>query len=594
MNPGTYVDSIPDMRMPGEIRAWLRRMFGSQPDHIAGALATRHDRTTAEGIRAGRPNPTRPANIELREYVEGTKWMLPPNASEDQLRTWAKHRAEGCRQSMRRVNGDEMDTYTVGHGVVTRFGLEAPTPKGAVTLQGCINRMADELWWRRQARNFHGRKQEREARTLGLVHKNAGLYISHDGFKRWRGRQLANARTLADSVAVCETGEEFTLAEIAETGLANPRNRRNELMGRIAGTEQYAKKQGHVALFVTLTVPAGLHAVDSRSLKPGRGRNVTPREAQEWLTTQWARTRTKLRRDGVYVYGLRVAEPHHDGTPHWHALLFVDPTRLVTLRNILTHYALDGATDKARKKHACKLINIDPERGSATGYVAKYVAKAIDGFGLDFTTALDDDGHQAAVGIDSNEAANRVRAWASQWGIRQFQFIGTPAIGPWRELRRLDEIKGNSQAEALRAAADESDYARYIELMGGTNVTAKDRPARVRYVTDVEYGRYGEPKTRPYIEAFGQPYTSRPLRWEIVYRPDTTMPASHSGEAASTWTRGNNCTQPLETPVSLRSPEGLPATVLDLHAAQGGCRRQQLREARWPSSSSTDNGGLRR
>jgi hypothetical protein len=379
-------------------------------------------------------------------------------------------------------------------------------------------------------------------RSLGFVHKRAGLYISAAGFKRWRGRQYQNARTLRDSVAVCEDGTEYNLAEIAEKGVGNPSVRRSETMARIKGAERYADQRGDSGLFVTLTVPSELHAVDSRSLTPGAGRNVTPREAQQWLGTQWARARAKLHRNGIPVYGLRVAEPHHDGTPHWHLLLFAPPHALDSLTATLHDYFVNGSLDRARRKHACKIVAIDRSRGSATGYVAKYVAKAIDGYGLSDATTLDTDGYQITLGIDPEDSAQRVRAWASQWGIRQFQFVGLPPIGPWRELRRLARIEENQDAEALRQSADDGDYGLYITLMGGAAATAQDRPARVRFALDTDKGRYGEPKYRAYLTACGGSYTTRPLKWTIEYRPGQNV-IERSGEAASTWTRGNNCTE---------------------------------------------------
>ncbi|MGN8159492.1 replication endonuclease [Salinisphaera sp. SWV1] len=520
MNVVEYVRGFSPLEIPADGRIWLRKQLDSQPVPIANALAEQHRRTYKAERGQGRPNPMRSANIELREFVEASQGVLPPNASDNDIRAFAKRRSHECEQSMRRINGDEMATYAAGHGVVSRFGLVPPTPNRNRTLLGCIERMRDERWWRNQLHKIHGRKHEQQARSIGLVHKRAGLYISEYGFQRYIGRQESNARALNETVAVCETGEEFSLAEIADKGLSNPSIRRNEMMGRINGIERYAEARGDVALFASITTPSELHAVHSKSLEPCEGQHVTPREGQEWLMAQWQKIRAKLNRLSINAYGLRVAEPHHDGTPHWHALFFVEPAQADLLRRILTDYFVDGATNPARQKRACKIKAIDPQHGSATGYIAKYISKGIDGHGLDYAATLDSDGQQVGLEADPKDAAQRVRAWASQWGIRQFQFMGTPAIGPWRELRRIrHEIEGNPKAEALRKSADEGDYARYMELMGGAAVKASERPAHVRYAIDSECGRYGEAKQRAYLDAFGVTYTTRPLRWEIEYRP---------------------------------------------------------------------------
>lgn len=63
----------------------------------------------------------------------------------------------------------------------------------------------------------------------------------------------------------------------------------------------------------------------------------------------------------------------------------------------------------------CEFERIEPEKGSATGYLAKYVAKSIDGAGK--IGAAED--HE--TGATAGEGVVRVDAWASTHGIRQFQ-----------------------------------------------------------------------------------------------------------------------------------------------------------------------------
>lgn len=542
--------------------------LAQHPPHIAEALHARFLRTRD---RDGRPAACR----ELRDYTDAARYMLPPNAGEDSLRAWAKARARECAIYMaRHLDPDEQ--YAAGHTMVRAWGLVPPEPAGEITTEGCNARMRCERWWRRQARVAHGRLLEREARALGLVHKRAGLYVSEDGFHRWSDRQRANALTLADTEAICEdTGESFNLAEIAATGPANPKHRRAELMVRVRGLDEVAQRRGDVGLFITWTVPPELHAVDSRSCKPGQGARVTPREGQAWLRDQWARARAELHRQGVTYYGLRVAEPHHDGTPHWHLLLWVPEGQAPTLRNVLRDYVMDGDTRPSRRRHAQKTVEIDRNRGSAAGYIAKYVAKAVDGHELDGIVTRDADGREVWLDRDAADAAARVRAWASTWGIRQFQFYGTPPVTVWRELRRLDRITTSRTAEAIRKAADAGEWDRYVMLMGGPCCPRDAQAARCRYMADSGAGRYGEPRKKLFVECDGRPFITRPLTWVIEYRPggkgdvgaginDGDMdrgvfsnrlpggrPIERDGEAGAPWTRGNNCTE-----VRARGPDG--------------------------------------
>ncbi len=78
--------------------------------------------------------------------------------------------------------------------------------------------------------------------------------------------------------------------------------------------------------------------------------------------------RAKLKRDGISVYGFRIAEPQHDGTPHWHLLLFMEHQQTAKVSEIFRHYALQVDGDEpGAKKHRFKAIAIDKSKGTAAG-----------------------------------------------------------------------------------------------------------------------------------------------------------------------------------------------------------------------------------
>ncbi|MEZ0123401.1 MAG: replication endonuclease [Candidatus Reddybacter sp.] len=405
--------------------------------------------------------------------------------------------------------------------VEERFWLVDYNPK---KLFAALARIEDPRWLARQLRKKATRDLEAICRELGIVRRGTAPYLSDITLKRFFFRQAANRNLLEKMVATNDLGQQFTLAELSDLGVSNPAIRRTELMVRLRGFETWAEndKRDWAPWFFTITTPSKYHPMSgsSGSIKPNpKFCGATPSNAQHYLNKLWQRARAELARKGIEFFGFRVAEPHHDGTPHWHLLLFVTKEHEQTLIEVLRGYAMaEDGTEPGASKHRFEAVRIDPEKGSATGYVAKYIAKNIDGYKVD----IDDEAEGAAT-----ITAIRACAWASVWGIRQFQQLGGPPVTPWRELRRDSDIQGQlpetlnvdeKRLLAIHQAADEGDWAAYVELMGGGTCKRAELPLRANYFIEPESGRYDEDvaKFSGLLLACGREIKTRLRTWTIT------------------------------------------------------------------------------
>ena len=71
------------------------------------------------------------------------------------------------------------------------------------------------------------------------------------------------------------------------------------------------------------------------------------RPAQQYLAKIWSCIRSNLKRQSIAIYGFRIAEPQHDGTPHWHLLLFSAPESIQDLKDIVSKHALKDSPEEA-------------------------------------------------------------------------------------------------------------------------------------------------------------------------------------------------------------------------------------------------------
>jgi hypothetical protein len=523
---------------------WGAAQVRALPQRFQAGLLKQREKLNERGDYSG--------NVYIRGLGQTFKHPASLASSNDDLIAQANTRAAEC---------GKISTVAGMAAICARFGVELPQARfredgAACYVAGVMARLKCPLWWRRALRKTMGREVERIGIDLGFVHRRAGCYASDETVSR-RKQQKARNRALLESIkAVNENGQEYTLAELSALGVSNPAIRRGELMTRIAGFETLSRSLGHVGEFYTITAPSRFHARMSKTgaINP-KYKGETPRAAQSYLCGVWARARAAMHRRGVRVYGFRVAEAHHDGTPHWHLLVFMAPENVAAVRGILSRYALaEDGDEGGATTNRFKAVAIDAKRGTAAGYIAKYISKNIDAHGVD----VDLEGNEAKSG------AERVDAWASCWGIRQFQQIGGAPVSVWRELRRMEAGATDSAIDRAARAADLGDWAGFLMVMGGAVGKRKDMPVGMWKREAERPGRYGDKglNVLGVVEAAtGEGVKTRVHVWEI----------KRGAQCAFTYgklsTLGRGSVAKVTTGSGAESAEGLHGE----HLAMGSC-----------------------
>ncbi len=570
------------------------------------------------------------ARAMARQIAEARNPLTPPPAGIPLMAVFRWERAPVMSLAV----ADEM-AAAAARKRATLHGIAPPPVKQPASEQ--LARLSCPGFWRRKLRRLAGRRLEQVQREAYRVHAQAGIYCSEMTLERRRAQRVRNRTLLETLEAINQAGQTYTLAELAELGLANPDHRRAELMLRIRDTEVEARRLGHVGMFYTLTAPSRFHPINANRTRDRHGREryrcrrnprydgSTPRQAQQHIQQVWARARARLARDNRAIYGIRVVEPHHDGTPHWHLLVWMKPEDAEAVTETLRGYAEEEAPEELFNRFGKTTARfdakrIDDTRGTAAGYVAKYISKNING--EQFARAGIDGDELDRYGHELNSAAPRIEAWAACWGIRQFQFVGLPSVTVWREIRRLTDAqeeqvkrweaatqphpRASAVFHRIRAAANAGEWCRFVRLMGGPNTPRKRQPIKPwsipafrtsqggddfshatgeQHAEFIQRGRYGDeiqvPKGLAVSDGKGRvsEYLTRLYRWHVRPKRAAAAGFSGGGAAADPWTCVTNCTAPAPGDSQSLIPRGL-LTPKDLTPEELAAQLDRYREWR--------------
>lgn len=325
-------------------------------------------------------------------------------------------------------------------------------------------------WWRRRLRRSAKRAQVWFDTALRLPRVGSSPHVSNFTLAAHRQRQ-ANARAWADGQAVrFEDGSVVPLSEIQHRARTA---RRATTYAILKGMEHHGQAHDYAAFFITLTLPGAFHAVikgaeeeDGSYPHAHPNPDWTPKHgpAAAWraLSKMWDGFRSQLAKHRPLRawFGISVPEPHHDGTPHLHALVWL-PSYFTDKRGRRrgTGMVLKGILRRLAPgpQSRLEIVRKRPDRMLPDGRVRRFLSPA--SYVMKYVTAdaLDDDEAQAAAG----ESGERHRAWASSRGIRRMRLVG--AHGSLRIWQRLwtspDDEELPERAALARAAMRRSAAA---------------------------------------------------------------------------------------------------------------------------------------
>lgn len=416
-----------------------------------------------------------------------------------------------------------------------------------------IKKTLKDRFWLGQIIRMKRRGYENFAAAFGLIgdQKWQSTYVSKGGLRFYIKQQINNHKFLSlSSIVNNSTGVRVNLMDVYLSSISNPEKRAIELRVRAKGAEKIAKDLGYSGLFVTATLPSRFHA-NSNTYD---GSSV--RDGLRWFLKRWEVTRAMLHKHKVKYFGIRCSEPHADSTMHGHFVIFVAPEDEETLIRIMRGSWVNCEPDDAKgngwRIGRFNYKKLDPSKGSAVSYITKYIAKNI--YSDDDVTKSDENEN-----LSLKDNVNHVRAWASTWGIRQFQFFGLPNVTVYRELRRVknNELKGlgvpvspdlrkviefcglGDFAEYIRQqtpTADEADVFKWAYEVKNEYYVNEDKEW-CRKVVGVSSLR-----SRTDVVSRLESWTVDKGQWDGAAKFDPNFGSAEGGGGADpSWTTKNNC-----------------------------------------------------
>ena len=395
---------------------------------------------------------------------------------------------------------------------------------------------------RRALRRRAATARQHLAALLGTVGAGGAPYADHYAVTCWRERQAAAEAFGLSRVLLFEDGQQVPLWGVMES---SRKARLAALYAQTLGLDELADRRGLLPVFITMTLPPQHHPNPRHGL-PYAGLEwedaPCPEETDAAMGGLWTLLRARLAADDIDLLGLRVVEPHQDGCPHLHALLyFQDQAQSDRLDWHLQELCPEPVKGK---RIASKLVMLDRTKAKPATYVMKYLLKCLP--------AHEDAARHADGTItdgDPDHLAHHaeVQAWASERRLRRFAWLGLHGIRTtWQRIRAMTDDEIEHAPDAMQEAAHAmrtGAWADALEAMGAIRADGRER-VRLTYAT--RENAYGEDVKRPDGLAMGDWHMLLRRRACKIVRPqqaphDRTPPPSAGQESNKGFTVTVSC-----------------------------------------------------
>lgn len=558
--------------LPSRIRNKLSHQFYTDAMQLPVRQRNSNLRLAAKRVRA----KIGPVYTALKQFSQPYKAIATKEAVRETAARIAADMFSNLLQHAECLDGDYQQNLESSYLYLCQYALrtvpevkppfyvdadELPQPE---FMEVALLKLKCDRWWCRKLLGVRKRYLE----TLEIVAGNVGAkspYASKRAVSEWVRDQFATKAWAEAGELVNQSGQVISLEQALAAGMGDPENMRCELMKRISGLEDYAEEMQMQGLFFTLTAPSKYH----QNAKNWNG--STPKQTQAQLVKTWGRARAAIKRLDIRYFGVRVAEPHKDGCPHWHMLVWCEPSQAKLLSRIVKKYFCEedkaelierfknraalrkqyrkqrqlygyfkmlGKKVKAPAKQywpsaprfTVELLETTPRdenghrKGGAAAYIAKYIAKNINAKGVE-NLICEETGKVVA------DIISHVQTWKNNWNIRQFQFQGCDPITVYRELRRVRQSIDAKQIEQVRQGAESERFIDFIRAM-------KNVDCGLAYEVEPMANQYGEAAKRVKGVTVGNVTAwTRIEKWQLRRKACSSV-----GAADLSWTSGNNCT----------------------------------------------------